>query len=84
MNMMFAMMPFFRAMATASVASIVVAVCILVYRVFFPSVLTFPWTMPPENSRRRKVEKGMTVIFAGSFNPPHLGHLVMIRYLADR
>ena len=26
----------------------------------------------------------MTVVFAGSFNPPHWGHLVMIRYLAER
>lgn len=24
------------------------------------------------------------MVFAGSFNPPHWGHLVMIRYLAER
>lgn len=67
-----------------AVASIVVVICILAYRVAFPLILTFPWRKPSENSRRRKREKEITVVFAGSFNPPHWGHLVMIRYLADR
>lgn len=70
------------AIAAATVASL--ALCILVYRVAFPLILSFPWSTPPENSRRRKREKEMTVVFAGSFNPPHWGHLVMLRYLADR
>jgi hypothetical protein len=68
----------------AAIAAPIVAVCILAYRVAFPTVLSFPWSAPPENSRRRKEERGTTVVFAGSFNPPHWGHLVMIRYLADR
>ena len=66
------------------VAMAAVAVGILVFRVAFPTIITHPWSMPPENSRRRKRERETTVVFAGSFNPPHWGHLVMIRYLAER
>jgi hypothetical protein len=70
----------------AAIAASIVAFCILAYRVAFPTVLSFPWSaqLPSENSRRRKEERRTTVVFAGSFNPPHWGHLVMIRYLADR
>ena len=64
--------------------TILFALGILVYRVVFPTILSFPWDMPSENSRCSKREKKMTVVFAGSFNPPHWGHLVMIRYLAER
>ena len=70
--------------AAAVVSIVVVAICILIYRVVFPTILSFPWEKPSENTRPCKIEKEMTVIFAGSFNPPHSGHLVMLRYLADR
>ena len=65
-------------------SAILFALGILVYRVVFPTILSFPWDMPSENSRWSKREKKTTVVFAGSFNPPHWGHLVMIRYLAER
>ena len=65
-------------------SAILFALGILVYRVAFPTILSFPWDMPSESSRSSKREKKMTVVFAGSFNPPHWGHLVMIRYLAER
>ena len=68
--------------AVASAA--IIAISILIFRIVFPTILSYPWSMPPENSRCRKREKRMTVVFAGSFNPPHWGHLVMIRYLAER
>ena len=32
----------------------------------------------------RTERKKTTVIMAGSYNPPHLGHLAMLEYLADR
>ena len=70
--------------AAAVVSIVVAAICILVYRVVFPTILSFPWEKPSENTRRCKIEREMTVIFAGSFNPPHCGHLVMLRYLANR
>lgn len=70
--------------AIATATSFVIAMCILIYRIIFPTILKFPWSMPPENSTSRKKEKEMTVVFAGSFNPPHWGHLVMLKYLAER
>jgi len=33
---------------------------------------------------QQEIEKNETVIFAGSFNPPHHGHLAMLVYLAER
>ena len=72
------------AIPVALVLTLVIAVCILIFRVIFPTIISYPWEMPPESSRERKNDKEKTVVFAGSFNPPHWGHLVMIRYLAER
>jgi len=60
------------------------AISILIFRVIFPTIITHPWRLPPKDSQRSKLDKKSTVVLAGSFNPPHLGHLVMIRYLAER
>ena len=58
----------------------------LLYQLNCPTILTYPW--PPTNTstktRRQKKDKRTVVVFAGSFNPPHNGHLVMIKYLAMR
>ena len=72
--------------AAALLLSIVVLPCVLLIlkRLLFPTVLKHPWQMPSENSRQRKLDKETSVVFAGSFNPPHHGHLVMISYLAER
>jgi hypothetical protein len=55
---------------------------LILIRVLFPTILTHPWKVP--DKREQKRDKETTVVFAGSFNPPHWGHLVMIRYLAER
>jgi len=70
--------------AAALLFAVLCAVCpvlILIYRVLFPTVLRFPWR---EHNTSRQKDKDTTVVFAGSFNPPHFGHLVMLRYLAER
>ena len=41
-----------------------------------PTILKFPWPTTQD--------KDTTIVFAGSFNPPHNGHLAMIEYLANR
>lgn len=54
----------------------VVAV-VLIKPILFPTIISFPWQ---DDTQRR----GQTVILAGSYNPPHLGHLAMLQYLARR
>lgn len=72
------------AAATALAVATTILLGILLYRIAFPPILSFPWREPSKNSQCRKQEKKMTVVFAGSFNPPHWGHLVMLKYLAER
>jgi pantetheine-phosphate adenylyltransferase len=59
-----------------AVALLLTVVMILSFRVAFPKIVTYPW---PE-----RVDKDKSVVIAGSYNPPHNGHLAMIRYLASR
>lgn len=58
-------------------AFIVVLGVILVKPILFPKVIKFPWA-----DIWRKEED--VVILAGSYNPPHLGHLAMLEYLSKR
>lgn len=61
----------------ALLAALVVSLFILVHRIIFPKILTYPWsTRNPTKCQQQ------TIVFAGSFNPPHNGHLAMIEYLA--
>jgi pantetheine-phosphate adenylyltransferase len=48
----------------------------LIYRIVCPRILTYPWT-------KASKKRNETVVFAGSFNPPHNGHIAMIKYLAS-
>ena len=49
---------------------------ILLYRLKNPRIISYPWPSPPPSASNK-------VIFAGSFNPPHKGHLAMVEYLAQ-
>lgn len=54
---------------------LIIPTAILTYRVLFPKILTYPWptNTPPKQD---------TVVIAGSFNPPHNGHVSMIQHLS--
>jgi hypothetical protein len=57
------------------------AVKTLVNPILFPRVISYPW---PSNQGNDPQEKKMTVVLAGSYNPPHLGHLAMLTHLSER
>lgn len=49
---------------------------ILIKPIIVPMIVTYPW---------KDIEKEDTiVVLAGSYNPPHLGHLAMLEYLSKR
>jgi len=69
--------------------SFLTAMTFLVKRVLFPTILTFPWhrtttSSSNSNSSTSTTDKHITVILAGSYNPPHNGHLAMLSYLSQR
>lgn len=62
------------------------------WHIAVPTMWSFPWPTPPPPSsallwvRQQQLSvssKTTTVLMAGSFNPPHLGHVEMIQYLAS-
>jgi pantetheine-phosphate adenylyltransferase len=57
-------------------AVLLIVVMVLAFRVAFPKIIKYPW---PD-----RLEKDKSVVIAGSYNPPHNGHLAMIQYLASR
>lgn len=52
----------------------------LIGPIVYPTVIPYPW---PKSSLY-KLDKKLTVVLAGSFNPPHNGHLAMLHYLSER
>lgn len=53
----------------------------LIVPLMWPRIITYPWKqLPLRGGRKRK----QTVILAGSYNPPHNGHLAMLEYLGQR
>ena len=65
------------------VGAIIVSSWILVPPIIKPNVIMYPWRLPESHSYRER-DKGRTVVLAGSFNPPHYGHLAMLEYLSKR
>ena len=63
--------------------SFIIACWLLIPPIYRPKVISYPWRMPESHSYRER-DKKRTVVMAGSFNPPHLGHLAMLEYLSKR
>jgi hypothetical protein len=55
----------------------------LIWPIIFPRILSYPWPMSEDYEHRQK-DRNHTVVLAGSYNPPHSGHMAMIRYLSER
>jgi hypothetical protein len=64
-------------------ASMLLLAVKLVLPILKPTVVPYPW-YKPENYKQRQRDKELTVCLAGSFNPPHKGHLAMMLYLTER
>lgn len=58
---------------------LVVTLLILLWPILSPSTLKYPWPKYLQKNDGRDV-----VVLAGSYNPPHNGHLAMIQYLSER
>ena len=64
-------------------AAVFLYIFFMAYRLSFPTIISYPWKMPTCEKQKSR-EKKMKVVMAGSFNPPHYGHLAMLSYLAER
>jgi uncharacterized SAM-binding protein YcdF (DUF218 family) len=51
---------------------------VLVGPIVNPRIMRYPW--PPSDPK----DKNLTIVLAGSYNPPHSGHLAMLTYLSQR
>ena len=71
---------------------VVVAATRLLYPILFPHIIKYPWPQPPtppvssiqQQQQHDNPDKKLTVVLAGSYNPPHCGHLAMLAYLSQR
>jgi hypothetical protein len=51
----------------------------LIIPILWPPIISYPWQPSTSAHERQQV-----VVLAGSFNPPHNGHLAMLEYLSKR
>jgi hypothetical protein len=74
------------------VVSVTVAVASLIRNIAWPTIIHFPWKQHKQpqqkpqdgNDRNDDGKENRIVILAGSYNPPHRGHLAMLLYLSTR
>jgi pantetheine-phosphate adenylyltransferase len=67
----------------AAVALLAYAALRLILPILWPRIHGYPWRLPSDY-RQKQREKKMTVVLAGSYNPPHRGHFAMISHLSER
>jgi hypothetical protein len=65
------------ALLYAGLLCAIVAAVVLIQPILLPVIIEFPW-------EDKNVKESQTVILAGSYNPPHRGHLAMLEYLSKR
>ena len=65
------------ALLYAGLLCAIVAAVVLIQPILFPVIIEFPW-------EDKNIKESQTVILAGSYNPPHRGHLAMLEYLSKR
>lgn len=63
--------------------ALVYAALSLILPIIRPTIIEYPWKLPTSPTIRAR-DKKKVVILAGSYNPPHLGHLAMLEYLSER
>lgn len=67
----------------SAILIIVSAATWLYLRLYHPIIHPYPWKLASSPSRR-KSDKKRKVVLAGSYNPPHRGHVAMLSYLSQR
>ena len=64
------------------------AIGLLIRRIVSPTIIPFPYPTETKDSTNRiyenKKENVTSVVLAGSYNPPHYGHLAMLSYLSKK
>ena len=54
----------------------------LIEPIVFPPIVRYPWQRA-QSPYDEKQQKQKTVVLAGSYNPPHKGHLAMLQFLSE-
>mmetsp|Transcript_26491 Transcript_26491/g.76454 ORF Transcript_26491/g.76454 Transcript_26491/m.76454 type:complete len:297 (+) Transcript_26491:91-981(+) len=67
----------------SAILFLVTAATWLYLRLYHPILHPYPWRLASSPSRR-KADKKRKVVLAGSYNPPHRGHVAMLSYLSQR
>jgi bifunctional ADP-heptose synthase (sugar kinase/adenylyltransferase) len=66
-----------------TVGALVILAASLLVPIMNPTIIEYPWQFP-SSDRQRQNDKKKVVLLAGSYNPPHNGHVAMLEHLSKR